>query len=296
MGRMATGNRVEPCNPLQEDELTEAEKYRVQQSMNQCVEGRLAGFSFDFQECRSSSGQQNSGQWAVPWSDLMMTMFIFFVVLYVYQISLQPPVWGDRAGADRAAAVIGGDKIIKTTSQDNLSPPVGRSMASLYEQSLLLLQQKSMADIAAVDLVPDKSVRIILSGDLIFAAGSSSLSPEIKRSLREMVPLLAMAPYQIQVVGYAGSSVISSKIVQQEWQLSLDRAYQVASFLMTDGDLAPGRFALTGKVVSGSETAGGRRENNSVTQRVEIILTKAGDDRGIQLVRPVRFVKRLHNT
>jgi hypothetical protein len=39
-----------------------------------------------------------SHRWAVPWSDLMMTMFIFFAVLYIYQTADRELLFGRGPG------------------------------------------------------------------------------------------------------------------------------------------------------------------------------------------------------
>ena len=279
-------------DPLAEDELTPIEKARFQQAAGLSGAGEiLSGFHLYDDDCRRLSARQGMSHWSVAWSDLMMTMFILFVVLYAYQISLIPPQWGERAGRERAAAVIGGERTIRTATINDLSPPNGHALKTIYDESRQVLEQSHNNQVSSIDLVPDKSLRLVLTSELLFSAGSDELQPAAGRVLRKLVPLLALAPFQIEVVGHSNGMQGSWAGSSSAWQLSLDRAMQVATFLMGSGQLDEDRFVISGRghtepLVNSAED--GQDWRNS---RVEIILTEKRQDNSVQLLEPVKVTK-----
>ena len=238
-------------------------------------------------DLKTCDADQN--QWSIAWSDLMMTMFIFFVVLYCYQISFHPPIWGDAPGRDRATAVIGGEQQVSTTSNDSLGAPSALSLATMYKEGRMALRKQNMGEFASLDLVDDKTMRVNLTGDLLFAKGQSELLPEARYFLLDLLPLLRLAPYQIEVVGHADQSQQESQYLDS-WDLSLKRASKVARTLMDRGGLEPNRFVIAG--------AGSTRPVRTVTssvdasnnRRVEIFLTLASNDDHVSVVQPLHSV------
>ncbi len=244
--------------------------------------GQCQVFPAGFQ---SEMDKSDRDHWSVAWSDLMMTMFILFVVLYCYQISFHPPVWGDVTGRNRASAVVGGERNISTTSVDPLGAPAEYSMASKYKEGRMVLHEKNMGEFAALDLVNDKTMRVSLSGDLLFAEGQSELLPQARYFLLDLIPILRMAPYEIAVVGHADRSVQESQY-RDGWTLSMQRAAHVARILMASGGLAEDRFVISGAGSSQPAFADVSSEN----RRVELILTLEELDDHVEVVKPIKPV------
>lgn len=238
---------------------------------------------------QSGQAEEDHNQWSIAWSDLMMTMFIFFVVLYCYQISFNPPIWGDAPGRDRATAVMGGERQVSTTSMDSLGAPSGLSFATMYKEGRLALRDQNLGEFASLDLVDDKTMRVNLTGDLLFAQGRSDLLPDARYFLLDLLPLLRLAPYQIEVVGHADTSRMETQNVDG-WDLSLKRATRVARTLMESGGLDAQRFVIAGagatRPVVPTANTGSRPEN----RRVEIFLTLASNDEQISVVKPLKSV------
>ena len=233
-------------------------------------------------------GGDNS-HWSIAWSDLMMTMFIFFVVLYCYQISFHPPIWGEAPGRARATAVVGGERQVRTTSSDSLAPPAGLSLATMYKEGRVVLRNKNLGKFASLDLVNDKTMRVRLTGDLLFAEGSSEVLPQARYSLLDLLPLLHLAPYHIEVIGHADRSAMETQYIDG-WDLSLQRASSVARILMDSGGLDENRFVIAGAGSAGLPVSEEDVDYHAVNRRVEIILTLANNDDHITVVKPLRSV------
>jgi chemotaxis protein MotB len=255
----------------------------------------------DLDECRfglcevypshnqSDSCAVDSSQWSVAWSDLMMTMFIFFVVLYCYQISFHPPIWGEAPGRARATAVVGGERKVSTTSSDSLGPPAGLSLATMYKEGRVVLSDRNLGKFASLDLVNDKTMRVRLTGDLLFAEGRSDLLPRARYFLLDLLPLLRLAPYHIEVIGHADRSVMETQYVDG-WDLSLQRASKVARILMDSGSLSANRFVISGAGAVQPLSFDQDIDGNAVNRRVEIILTLANNDDHVTVVKPLKSV------
>jgi chemotaxis protein MotB len=248
--------------------------------------GQCQVFPSEFQP---GTGDGNSQQWSIAWSDLMMTMFILFVVLYCYQISFYPPVWSDTPGRHRASAVVGGERDISTTSNDSLGAPASLSSATKFKEGRLVLREKKLGAFASLDLVNDKTMRVNLTGDLLFDQGQSDLLPQARYLLLDLVPLLRLAPYKIEVVGHADRSAQENKYLDS-WGLSTQRATNVAKTLMESGGLTENRFIIAGAGSSRPAFAATSSGNNSKNRRVEIILTLDELDDHVAIVKPFKTV------
>ena len=222
--------------------------------------------------------------WSVAWSDLMMTMFILFVVLFIYQ-GAHPDLFNQEKTVDEPAI------------EKQIVPPAGfpgplrdlsgrvAPMAGFYDLSRQILAEEELGEFASVDLVPDQTVKIILTGDLLFDTGRAELKPAARRSLQKMIPMLNQADYLINVAGHTDNQPIHTAEFNSNWELSLMRANQVARFLMSESGVPRNRFSVSGhsshQPVSSNKTAADRAAN----RRVEIIISKAGQGGEQRVIR-----------
>ena len=246
--------------------------------------------------------------WSVPWSDLMMTMFILFAVLFVYNLSKQEPSPGEKPSSLVAPAV-------KTESPSGLfepesfpskkpsshvtpaadtealsdlpakeSPPPSDTaeenpnqlpdISMLYQRSRQVLVSEDLKAIASVDLVKDKAVRIILTGDVLFDSGKAELKPEAVESLRKIAGILRETPYAVNVVGHTDDVPISTEEFPSNWELSTMRACVTARFLMDEVAIPPSHFYVSGHAEYQPVRYDRDPESRAANRRVEIIITK----------------------
>ncbi|MCD6389502.1 MAG: flagellar motor protein MotB [Desulfobulbaceae bacterium] len=217
--------------------------------------------------------------WSVAWSDLMMTMFILFVVLFVYQSS-HPEFFNQEKTIYEPGAAL---EVAQSASFPgpvmDLSGRAVPNIARFYDLSRQILEEEELENFASVDLVPDQTVKIVLTGDLLFDTGRAELKPAARISLQKMIPLLDQADYLINVAGHTDNLPIQTAEFSSNWELSLMRANQVARFLMNESGLPQDRFSVSGhssfKPISSNEIA----VNRAANRRVEIIISRAGHQR-----------------
>ncbi len=144
----------------------------------------------------------------------------------------------------------------------------------MYDLSKITVAEEKLEKFASVELVPDKTMRIVLTGDLLFPSGRAELTREAKKSLRKLIPIIHRTPYMINVIGHTDSMPMHSERFSSNWELSTARAGRVARFLIEQGHIPASHFVVTGysyyRPVKPNTTAANRRAN----RRVEIIISK----------------------
>ncbi len=235
--------------------------------------GETAPWNFCEEDVFFRNRMPKTTHWSIPWSDLMMTMFILFALLYIYQHpgrdvvsdkeTIPPTGIHFEAGADVIAGEFG-----------ELVPTVNEPISRIYDLSKEMLRANDLEDFATVDLIPDKAVRIMLASDLLFDTGEANLKPEAKRSLERIARIIQQTSYMVNVVGHTDNTPIHSERFPTNWELSAIRACEVAKFLIEEMGTTGKRFYISGhsyhQPVSSNNVPGSRAAN----RRVEIIITK----------------------
>ncbi|MFQ5579655.1 MAG: flagellar motor protein MotB [Nitrospiria bacterium] len=223
----------------------------------------------DFDETKvQSSPYMSSVHWSVPWSDLMMTMFVMFAVLFA---SLR----NKRDLLDIFQPEVGSE--VKTTM---MKPKRGLSFGEfelspdrLFEISQQAVREARLEDISVV-LEEDRTVRVSIRGPLLFDLGKAELRSETREFLKKIAMVLRKTPNEIHVVGHTDNFPISNALFQTNWELSAIRASRVARYLIESGDLKPGRFSILGHSMYRPVAPNTTEENKQKNRRVEIIITR----------------------
>jgi chemotaxis protein MotB len=213
--------------------------------------------------------------WSIAWSDLMMTMFILFAVMFIYQAAHRELQYGGLGGTLSKDTVGKGPE---TTPGDDRRPVQnGRlrlEMAEGVRRPQETFRLDSLKNLGQVKLTKDQAVRIVLPADLLFDTGKADLKPQAVDSLREVAAALRRTDDMINVVGHTDNLPMHSDQFATNWELSAVRACRVARFLIERMNISAERFYVSGysyfQPVKPNDSPEDRRQN----RRVEIILTK----------------------
>jgi chemotaxis protein MotB len=207
-----------------------------------------------------------STDWSVPWSDLMMVMFVLFVVLYVYEIAERnvKEAFGGKDPVPRQT-------LLPPNFDEPSFDPSPRK--SVFEESRELVRTAGLEDVDVV-LQSDRSVKVSVQGTTYFDLGKADLRPETREFLGRLSSILARHPYEIEVVGHTDTFPISSAEFPTNWELSTARAARVARFLIEMGRLEPGRFTIQGHSMYRPAVPNTTLENKARNRRVEIVITR----------------------
>ncbi len=299
--------------------------------------------------------------WSVAWSDLMMTMFILFLSMFVYQASHEeflvsdtpeivagdtidsidiltdntlivpiipfkkaPPIHSktvkkvqkvhvdnldiDGLFRDQVVFVEPEPKTSSTLSDTNETPGQNRlqedspsakppqtdriepapisidkqsipefrqsdAFSDMYAMSRQVLSEKKLSKFATVEVVPDKTMRIILSGDLLFFTGQAALSGKARKSLRKIAETIKDTPYMINIIGHTDNQPMHSSRFASNWELSVVRASSVTRFLINEMGMDSKQFIVSGFGSNRPRRPNTNVNNRAVNRRVEIIIS-----------------------
>ena len=207
--------------------------------------------------------------WSIPWSDLMMMMFILFAVMYAYHAPSKDLPLAEII-SEQADPVM----TVPVTIDETQWEPGGNTIQKIYDLSKKTLRVEKLRSLASVNLVQDKAVRIILTGDFLFDTGKAKLREEAKASLKKIAGILRKTPYMVNLVGHTDDLPIHTEQFPSNWELSTMRACQVARFLIEDMHMPAEKFFVSGHAFYQPIKANHGAENRAANRRVEIIMTK----------------------
>ncbi len=268
--------------------------------------------------------------WSIAWSDLMMTMFVVFLALYVHQRANRDilahgepnrvadetvPVQADDARNSLIFHPISQEVSIKASSpRDEVQPPSREEpgadillrrppvkqeakpeppppvpapepkspatpkrsevITDLYDLSKITVASEKLEKFASVELVPDKTMRISLAGDLLFPSGQAELTQDARASLKKLAAIVQKTPYMVNVVGHTDDRPVRTARYPSNWELSLARASQVARLLIDETGLPANQFTVSGHASFRPIVPNDSDEHRRANRRVEIILSQ----------------------
>ena len=221
------------------------------------------------EEYLPQESELEESSWAVPWADLMMVMFVLFVVLYVYAVRHKD-----------VTVVFGGESRYASSSLDGtpLQGLIGRIAAHVgagpargtslgFGDSEVLFA----SDETGVSVVrgADGSMKVTLRGDVFFADGKAALQASATAYLDELSELFGYTRGNVHIIGYAAGDETS---VGDSFELSAQRAVGVARYLIDKDGLDPKRVAVSGRGAFRPEVPATSDGNRTKNRRVEILL------------------------
>ncbi len=193
---------------------------------------------------------RTQGSWSVPWSDLMMVMFILFLVLFIFhakerEVVIPGAFLGLKAGS-------------LSTEKDNLN------LDPLYEQVRESLGANSSVVTSEIDNKGD--LIISLFGPTFFNSGSTDLNPQSEYYLERISEILSLAQGGLVVSGFADKNEES----RNPWETSAVRASKIGMALVDNGQIRKENVVVKGYGVSKPLVPDGRAISGERNRRVEI--------------------------
>jgi len=144
----------------------------------------------------------------------------------------------------------------------------------MYDLSQQVLTENNLKKFASINLIPDNTMRIILTGDLLFEPGKADLTKNARQSLLKVTAAIKNSPYMINVVGHTDNVPIKSKLYSSNWELSVARASRVVRFLIEENGMNSSQFEVSGYASFRQVKPNTTEENKALNRRVEIIISK----------------------
>ena len=235
---------------------------------------------FDEQTAASELYDQMGEGWAVPWSDLMMVMFVVFAVLYIlelthpeFELKYQPQPVVEFLEVPEPI-----QSPVQTQTRGNVTDTVGADVTNslninVFEESTEALQRAELADVK-VALLSDQSVKVSVEGPLLFELGKAELRNEVQEFLDSLAFVIRQTPFKVRVIGHTDDQPINTVLFPSNWELSLVRASTVARYLIDAGQLDPTRFTVMGRGQYAPVVSNEDDSKRALNRRVEIIITR----------------------
>jgi len=199
--------------------------------------------------------------WAVPWSDIMMVVFVMFAVLFIYSLSKR-----DIADAFKIPNVTKVEAP-KQEVREVLTPE------QLNEMSRRL-RQDTRPDQISVAVDKEQSIRVSASDSLFFDLGKADIKPEAIKFLNNFAEVVKKTRTNIRIEGHTDSFPIHSPAFPTNWELSAIRAVKIARFLIEENGIEPERFTVAGHSLYRPAVPNTTPENKAINRRVEIFIDK----------------------
>lgn len=252
--RQATLRKVEPL-PGEPSPLPALPNMRNAGSNDMFALTDAAVLSHRFDIMSRETVPRSSG-WAIAWSDLMMTMFVMFAALYIFQMPKKVPVLSDEKSP-----------LMVLAPRTEVSP--GSILDRIHDGIRDVIDRNGLEPFLRVRLVPEKSVHITSVGDSLFGAGTAALKTAGKNQLLGLTGILRSAPHAVAVVGHVVPGEPLGDFADP-WKLSMARAAEVAAFLMREGGLPANRVLLVGY---GDRSPSAGEAGQVEIRRLEIVLS-----------------------
>jgi chemotaxis protein MotB len=206
--------------------------------------------------------------WFMPWSDLMMTMFILFVVLFAFAVKDRPVPQVFAPEADRAVAA----RLSRQGSDGLLDVPAGLSLDLENLSRTLSRRLAKYGEEVRVSHQPGVGVVVSLSGPRFFAPGRFELPADARPVLDILAEVLFLARTQVLVTGFA-ERADEAGAEPDPWRLAALRASGVAAYFSATRGLGADMFLVQAMGALKPVLPETSEDNRRANRRLEIVIT-----------------------
>lgn len=237
----------------------------------------LAGLGNGFNDDNPFTGEEfvddsDTNHWSVPWSDLMMVMFVLFAALLTAQAL-------ERKVPEPVVETVTQVEIEQIPEPAETTPPTFEPLMriNVFERSQQALREAQIENVE-IFLLEDQSVKVSVKGPMFFELGKADLRQDMRQFLGDLARVIKQTPYQVNVVGHTDDYPISTTEFPSNWELSVTRAARVVRYLIDQGGVDPNRFTVMGRSEFDPLLPNADDQARAQNRRVEIIITREISD------------------
>lgn len=163
--------------------------------------------------------------WLITLSDLLMLLVIFFVVLFSMELQKRPPA---------APAPVKETAAVKQEITSRPAPAPG--IPASVEQDLVSVLRSESGDPELTVTRADNHLILTFPEKIIFDPGQAEVKPSAQPTLDKVAAFIRQRDYLVvEVQGHTDNRPINTARYPTNWELSADRATQVARALIGMG-------------------------------------------------------------
>jgi chemotaxis protein MotB len=228
--------------------------------------------------------KEDTGQWMVTFSDLIMLMLTFFVMLLsmssmdkskLEEIVLDFQAAPGLLGYTSATRLKDLGQLINTFSDSENKLVIDQKLLKdLLLPSIPIDKAKlTVKDILKLIGLSDDKRGIVLSfqEDLLFDSGQASIKKSALPFLDIVARSIVSTPNDILIMGHTDNIPIQSELYASNWELSSYRGLSVLEYFLEQKGLTPERFSVGGYGPSRPLNPNDTTKNSASNRRVEII-------------------------
>lgn len=214
---------------------------------------------------------EEGGAWEIALADLMTTLMVFFLVMWLTSIvdpdkrkAFVQGLIGEGAGGEKISA-----EEVKTQAEQ------GEVKEDLKPVSTEEIQEAmSKVDPKDVDIedTPDYT-KITLRSDSFFESGRATITDKTREQLEQLGETLAGRDQEITITGYTDSIPIENLQFPSNWELSAARAATVARTFIYMG-VDKNLVTISGKADNDAVAPNTTPYGRSLNRRVIILVNK----------------------
>lgn len=216
---------------------------------------------------RETDNHKGNDIWLTTLSDLLMLLVIFFVILFGMEMQKPKHATEIPAPAETAQSAVP----VKTVAARTEAPPPAPPASVEKELASILEQGKGGQEIAIYRSA--NRVTLTFPERIMFDPGHASLKPAARPALDKLAQFIKERPQlAVEVQGHTDNRPISNSRYPSNWELSVDRATQVARALIAMG-VDPQQLSVKGFGEYHGLFPNTSDENRLKNRRVEIQFT-----------------------
>lgn len=228
-------------------------------------------------EPEEDDGPPGVPEWVVTFADLMSLLLTFFILLLSFS-STQTAKFEAIAGAMK-------DALGLRSELDLSDRPDRRELIESLENEMVQKDQpipgglekelqKLLAELGgngqATAALTSDGIVLNISGDLMFASGSSVLSADALTVLDSIANFVLQSARPVDVIGHTDDVPIAATLFPSNWELSAARAGSAVRYL-TERGVTPDRLRAIGRANTRPLAPNATAEERSLNRRVEFI-------------------------
>ena len=261
---------------------------------------------------RKSSGGGDEGggaNWMDTYGDLVTLLLTFFVLLFSFS-NIDAAKWQALVGSFTGISVIGIDPISPEVAIENPIPKIGPISAGPADMDEAGMEEPdesgNMSDISAGDVQhnlweiysimssyiqqggidadlkvyeDEYLVKMIFRDRVFFNTADATVLPEAFPVLDEVIDMfleLGDLYSMLRVEGHTDSRPINTARYPSNWDVSVDRAVHVVSYIRLDGRLDTSRLVAIGYGEEHPIVPNDTADNMALNRRVEFVVEARG--------------------
>jgi len=224
----------------------------------------------------------DSSAWLVTFSDLIMLLLTFFVMLLAMSSMDMKMLKDIRSELQEAAGLLdySGSRGVSSLAsfiqkfQDSESRfVVDQSLLRNLLPSVDTKMEELIKDLTELMDITDDERGIVLSfpENILFDAGTVAIKKDVFRVLDSIATAIDSCPNDIVIMGHTDNISIKTKVYASNWELSSYWGLSVLEYFLKEKGLSPSRFSVGGYGPSRPLHPNDSPKNRASNRRVEII-------------------------